>query len=297
MFYSAPSLSTLPVELLYEIQLFAVSEHLPHICKRIYQVFKSAPIAYNAQYILGHLGYSAPSATTAIEAYIARVATLSRTLRFPICSVETFDVVTRSLFPENFQPIGDSPAPAPPTRIHLVELPRRLFRPLVPKKSVNPVKETSLSSSLPQWRDREHPLPYLKKLLSNPSYPPFNVNSHDGYALARAVHAKFIPLVEFLLENDASPIHKNGLAVMVAIRQHDLTLVKMMLEQGSGRTESGQRLKGKKRKLRDRMDSSHAMLKEAVKCHAWDIVDYFVKEKTVVPDMQTLHLMAKLRAR
>jgi hypothetical protein len=43
--------------------------------------------------------------------------------------------------------------------------------------------------------------------------------------------------------------------------------------------------------MEDRISPTPAMLKLAVKCNAQDIVEYFTKEKGVVPDMQTLLMM------
>jgi len=131
--------------------------------------------------------------------------------------------------------------------------------------------------------DREHPLPYLKYLYETPSIPPPDANSHDGYALTKAVHARFIPLIRFLLVHGASPQCKKGLAVMVAIRRKDLTMVRMLVEH----PKSTQ----KRRKLEDRILVTSEMLRMAVKCDARDIVEYLTLEKRCIPDMQTLRMM------
>jgi len=103
------------------------------------------------------------------------------------------------------------------------------------------------------------------------------------------VHARYIPLVRFLLDLGASPASKKNLAVIVAITQKDLALVKMLVE----REDKASLNKGtaKKRKLEDRVVLDSKMLKVALKCDAMDIVEYLTQEKGVVPDIQTLKMM------
>ncbi|KAG6827978.1 hypothetical protein H0H92_009804 [Tricholoma furcatifolium] len=160
------------------------------------------------------------------------------------------------------------------------EMPRRLFRSLAPKQG--PVG----------WKEREEPLPFLRYLFDSPRIPKPNVNSYDGYALTKAVHAKFIPLIQFLLERGAEPQHKNCLAVIVAIRQRELSLVKLLIERDdSPYADVPGKGKRKRRKLEDRVVVNQSMLKAAVKCDARDIIDYLTWEKGCVPDMHTLHMM------
>lgn len=49
--------------------------------------------------------------------------------------------------------------------------------------------------------------------------------------------------------------------------------------------------KVKMQKLEDRVQITPEMLKVAVKLDARDIVEYFMKEKGCVPDLQTLQMM------
>lgn len=192
-------------------------------------------------------------------------SSLDRALRFPICSKEVLDVSTQ--YYEHWTRGWSSTA-----------LPTRLFRSLSPRTIVDN-KTPGL-----RWTDHDHPLPFLKYLWNIPGIPPLNPNSFEGYALARAVHANFIPLVQFLLAHGADPACKNALSVRIAIRQKDLGLVRMLIEQ---------ELKGtrKRQKLGDRVKASTELLRVAVKCDAREIVDYFIKEKGLVPDMQTLRMM------
>jgi len=194
---------------------------------------------------------------------------LSKALRFPISSTDVLDVLRRDpshLIDENTSP----------------ELPRRLFKFLVSKEGV--VGERGR-----RWTDRDYPLPFLKYLYGTygtSGMPLPNINSHDGYTLTKAVHAGFIPLIRFLLAHGASPHCSNGLAVMVAIRQKDLALVRMLIERDDEKKGSA-----KKRKLGDRMQVNSEMLKTAVKCDARDIVVYLMEEKGCIPDLRTIRIL------
>lgn len=190
-------------------------------------------------------------------------STPRRILQYPICSTDVLDVFHRQQ-----RQLLDG--------IASLELPKWPFRSLAPK-------ERLVDGTCPKWTDREHPLPYLEYLYGIPGLPPPNANSHDGYALTKAVHAKFVPLIRFLLAHGASPKCKNGLAVMVAIRRKDLSLVRMLIERQNGTT--------KRRKVEDRMHVTSDMLRVAVKCDAGEIVKYLMSEKGCIPDMQTLRLM------
>ncbi|KAL1672884.1 hypothetical protein EV122DRAFT_283524 [Schizophyllum commune] len=242
-------LDTLPVELLYEVQLFSLSSTLPLTCKRLHSVFKCAPASYQAQYLLGRVCSSRDSEI------------LTRALRYPVCSEAVLDIVCKALILERIPQ-------RPP------ELPKRLFRGLDPSKI-----------SRRKWTDRHYPLPFLRHMIACLPLKP-DCNAHHGYALTRAVHAQFIPLVAFLLEHGASPKHKNGMAVQVAIRQRNLPLVRMLLEREGGSQ------KGKRRRMEDRTPVTKEMLRVAVKSDARDIVDYLTREKGCIPDMQTLMMMS-----
>jgi len=247
-------LEGLPAELLYEIQLFALSEALPNTSKHLRNVFKATTPNFRARYILGRTSHC-----------LKPQSIFSRALQYPICSKEVLEVFLRG--PGSDQLLNETKSP---------ELPKRLFRSLAPKEGL--VDET-----WPKWIDREHPLPYLKYLYETPGIPRPDPNSHDGYALTRAVHAGFVPLIHFLLVHGASPECKKGLAVMVAIRRKDLSVVRMLVERPKGTA--------KRRKLEDRVQTTSEMLRVAVKCDARDIAEYLTLEKGCIPDMQTLRMM------
>ncbi|KAG1742862.1 hypothetical protein EDB19DRAFT_1700714 [Suillus lakei] len=159
------------------------------------------------------------------------------------------------------------------------ELPRRLFRSLSSESLAKP----------PSWTDQDHPLPFLNYLFTCPKISPPDVNSHEGYALTKAVKAGFLPLIRFLLDHGASSRCKNSMPIFVAIYRKDLSLVQLLVDRVDQKPgPGGQKEKGTRQKLEDRAQVTPEMLKVAVKLHARDIVEYFMKEKGCVPDMQTL---------
>ncbi|KAF9007616.1 hypothetical protein BDQ17DRAFT_1351019 [Cyathus striatus] len=251
----------LPVELLYEIQLYALSPSLPCVSRRLRDVFSSVSNSFRAQYIIGQI---------ALVAHRGLAAMYTKLLRYPICKQGVLELLQDQL--EQY---------SKPSRIAKAELPRRLFQNLVPKTDTS------------QWDENDYPLPFLRYLFSLPKIPVIDVNAHDGYALSRSVHARFVPLIRFLLDQGASPSCKRNMAVVIAIRQRDLQIVKVLIEREDKGDKSKETKKSnsKKRKLEDRVELTSDMLKVAVKRNARDIVHYLSMEKGVVPDMQTLQMM------
>ncbi|KAH7884624.1 hypothetical protein F5I97DRAFT_1478915 [Phlebopus sp. FC_14] len=255
-----PTFVNLPVELLYEIQLFATSPTFPQTCKTLHQIFKSSPSSYRAQYLVACMDVSRTR----------EHAILTKMLRYPICNKDVLEAYFRIASTDAAK--GWAP-----------ELPKRLFRSLAAKSGLRKADK---------WSDRDHPLPFLRYLYSSPHLRPPAANSHDGYPLTKAVQAGFIPLVRFLLDQGATPDWKDNLPVNVAIHRKDLRLVKMLVERmDTGKTVDDSRAKRKRRRLEDRVAVTPEMLRTAVRCKAHDIVEYFTKEKGCIPDMQTLLLM------
>ncbi|KAJ3537978.1 hypothetical protein NM688_g6587 [Phlebia brevispora] len=258
------ALHSLPVELLYEIFILAGSHAFPLASRHIHSVFKSAPDSIQAEYIVTRYTDELVLNPRAGHGLVTKA------LRYPICTEAVLEAILRI------------PACTAGIIGHRVELPRRLFRPLNPPTLVSP---------------RPH------------------VDSWEGYPLTKAVASRHIPLVQFLLDHGAAPALKNGLAVHVAIRLKDLALVKMLIEhtdtsgsesrlgqyQNTGRVEIRRRRLSedgvvgrkstKKRKLEDRVEVTQEMLQTAVACNARDIVEYFMQEKSCMPDMHTVKLI------
>ncbi|KAG2150620.1 hypothetical protein DEU56DRAFT_38041 [Suillus clintonianus] len=253
------SLVALPVELLYEIQLFSISPSLPLTCKTLYGIFSASPSSYRAQYLIASVE----------AAQIRNDLIPSKLLRYPICTMDTLEAVFRissDVISSTWRP----------------ELPRRLFRSLTPGSHAKP----------PSWTDQDHPLPFLKYLFACPKIHPPDVNSHEGYALTKAVQVGFVPLIRFLLDHGASPRCKNSMSIIVAIYRKDISLVRLLVDRVDRESNpAGQKEKGTRRKLEDRAQVTPEMLKVAVKLDARDIVEYLMKEKGCVPDMQTLLMM------
>ena len=166
------------------------------------------------------------------------------------------------------------PEPKNHSRVRLCELPHRLLRSLAPRQ---------------EWCTSDEPLPFLQHILDKgTSFPPLNPDSHQGYALTRAVYAHHIPLIRLLLQLGASPACKEGIAVKVAIRQKNLKMVKLLVER-----DHRDKSKEKRRRLGDRIEVDQSMLKLAVKCDATDIIEYLAWDKGVIPDIQTLASIRK----
>ncbi|KAF9030487.1 hypothetical protein BDZ89DRAFT_1091588 [Hymenopellis radicata] len=184
----------LPVELLYLIQLLALSEHLPLTSHHLKNVFDSSPNSFRAQYITRRI----------ITDPVDWPPNLySKVLRYRLCTPPVLEIVcTRCASATNLQ--------------KTTELPKHLFRRLDARKRA--------------YTDSDEPLPFLRLIEANPAIPPLNVNAHSGFALTMAVHASFIPLICYLLEMGASPAAKDAIAVIVAIRKKDVKLVRMLIE-------------------------------------------------------------------
>lgn len=211
----------------------------------------------------------------------------------------------------------------PDVRTQMTELPRRLFRNLSPRPLTTGKRKRG-DPHPSAWTEDDDPLPFLRFLYTHTRIPRPYSDSWDGYALTKAVHAEFIPLVQFLLDHNASPEEKDGLAVMVAIRRKNLPLVRLLIERDgphpaykrrrtreaasevpaivgelpaepSRKDRASMGNSAKRRKLGDRIRVDQDMLKTAAQSDARDIVEYFIQEKGCVPDMQTVLLMGTMR--
>lgn len=158
--------------------------------------------------------------------------------------------------------------PSLPSKQHF-KLPRRLFRALSPSKRVG-----CTNAGVHAFVE------YLFQLRPGP-----DPNSHDGYALVRAVQARNVPIIRLLLAHGADPERRDNLAVMLAIQSKELSLVKLLVERDERTRSSGP---GKRRKMDDRVAVTAAMLTVAVKKRATDIVEWLMQEKSCVPDLWTL---------
>ncbi|KAL5504399.1 hypothetical protein ACEPAH_8474 [Sanghuangporus vaninii] len=290
-------LERLPVELIYEIQLCALSESLPVVNKRAHGIFKSAHATYRAEYLF--LRYISSASNITSSSY-TRGELVTYALRYPLCTEEVLDVSLRRVA-RNRPTLDKGPRPL---------LPKRLFKSLGPRPSSSPYSPTSA------------PLPFLYYLYNNSQIHPRapDPNAHDGYALCRAVHAGFMDLVMFLLRQGAKPGLKDALAVRIAVKKRDLGLVRTLIERdaedefeavssetcpdhvqsavvGRYATEADmkrrRRRSAKRRRVEDRVEVTTAMLRLAVETDARDIVQYFL-EKGARPDLSTIQRMRRI---
>ncbi|KAI6103888.1 hypothetical protein EDD16DRAFT_1900377 [Pisolithus croceorrhizus] len=270
------SLVDLPVELLYEIGLYAVSSALPQTCKTLHAIFKASPASYRAQYLVACMEQSHPREDTII----------TKILRYPICDEDVLEAYFRL-----------TPSEAESRKRWEPELPRRLFRSLATNSSsmqspfgpcVAPGHGRSESETL-RWMEQDHPLPLLRYLYTCPHIHPPAVNSHKGYALTKAVQARFVPLIQFLLSHGAMPHLKSSLAILIAISRRDLPMVRMLVERSE--TTHAQPMGEGAGAERDRVSVTPEMLRIAVKCKAQDIIEYFTREKGCIPDIHTLLML------
>ncbi|RXK35798.1 hypothetical protein M231_06937 [Tremella mesenterica] len=236
-----------------------------------------------------------------------------------------------------------------------VELPRRLFRPplLLPTPSSKPARasQTTVSSSNQRTQDplsvneTFSPTPTLHPLLIYlfSTYSPSS-NSHKGYPLCRAILARDVMLIQFLLHHGADPSVKGWMALELAIHMKDLELVRMLVDrnwverqtssgvsylskratiskdgvvkgsepmrameipgndgrEGRGSTAGGgesvqgreEEVNGrckKRRRISITIDPKFVDL--AMKKGAHDVVEYFVKEKGIMPSLGTIMSM------
>ncbi|KAH9063950.1 hypothetical protein EDB87DRAFT_1575252 [Lactarius vividus] len=236
-------LSSLPVELLYEIQFYAVSDSLPIVCRRLHHIFMLAPATIKADYLMGRrLAHPNKSCRSSIVSFA---------LRYPLCRTpEVLDALLRR------------PVACPPkvTSVAGVRLPRWLFWRLGP----------SGEEALPLLRYL-----YGRRDLSICPIP----DSHQGLPLASAVKAGAIPLVRFLLEQGASPYSKDALALRLAVKRHDLDLVRLLIDTSKSSSEE--------------TGVGPGLLKFAVKFGTGDIAEYLMNEKGCVPDLETISLLSE----
>lgn len=230
---------------MYELHLYALSPSLPIVSNYFFGVFKNTSPFFKATYIVARVEASEISDPGAIY---------SRVLRYPICGRTVFKRICRLL--KDYESSPSSP----------IQLPRRLFRSLLPANGRD-------------WSDQDYPLPFLREVYYAPNLPVINADANEGYALTKAVHAQFTPLVKFLLDKGVSSDRRDGIAIKIAIRSKNLDMLKMLLERP--RPRSG------KMKCRDKVSLHSSMMGIAISSGASDIVGYY-REKGVVPDIPSL---------
>ena len=204
----------------------------------IANVFRNTSSYLKATYILACVEASGHSNSGEIY---------SRALRYPICGRTVFEIIRGLLRDRKLDPKSS------------IELPRRLFRSLIPANGR-------------EWSDQDYPLPFLRDIYDTPDFQVIHVD--EGYALAKAVYVQFTPLVKFLLDKGTSPKSKDGIAVKIAIRLNDLDMFKMLVG-------SWPSIKSPKKEI------AKSMMKLAILSGASEIVGFY-RAKGVVPNIEVL---------
>jgi hypothetical protein len=242
--------------------LLAPNPHLPQVSTTTH-AFLSAP--YTSSYY---------TATYLLDLYKGQLPhlILTRALRHGICSVQVAKDIKRiwdkrrgyvesppPTIPQDPEPSTSTeatisiPTPSPPRptkpALSVPELPRRIFRNLVSTSPIPPL------------------LIYLFE-----TYKP-NPNSFDGYALSRAVLAKNLGVLKYLLSQGADPGKKEGMAIQIAVKLGDLRIVRMLVEHQNLGVPVG----GKQDRVG--MDIPSKWVETAVRSGSDEIVSYFVHEK------------------
>ncbi|CCA67087.1 hypothetical protein PIIN_00921 [Serendipita indica DSM 11827] len=279
------SITALPAELLYSIHLWALNPAFPLTNRSLYATMKNAPRSISARYLF----YRHENTTLDLAGLISHV------LKYPLCTPDVFErfliIVPRPyrhLYPNPRQTVNAPPVVETPVR--LFRLPRRLFRSLEPDKDKNSIKDDATFTFLESLY-KLPPVSYSGTEKTQALLP--DSNSHDGYPLIKAVQAKNRRLINLLLAHKADPSRNQKMAVLLAIQQRDLSLVKLLVE-GTPTTRrqirSSNARKGVQKKT-DLVVVDNVMLGVAVKESATEIVEWLVKEKGVVPDIKTLRSM------
>jgi hypothetical protein len=268
-------------QLLYLIHLFAVNPALPLTSKYFYLVLKRAPPSVMARYLFNR------HCDTSLDL----AGLISKALTYPACTLQVFqrylDIVPasyRHLYPNQRQ-TNDAAAPIKETPTRLFMLPRRFFRDLEPT-TLDGTQQDNARHAFLEFLYALPPVSYVGTDKTQALKP--NTNSHDGYPLIKAVQARDMRLINFLLSHKADPNKKDKSAVLLAIHQRNLDLVKLLVEGNNQRKEGHVR---KKKKKEDIVDVDNILLAAAVRANATDIVEWLVTEKGCVPDIKILRSM------
>ncbi|PVF97220.1 hypothetical protein CPB86DRAFT_707299 [Serendipita vermifera] len=282
---NSPLLS-LPIELLYDIHLWALNPELPGTCKTIYKALKGAPTSISARYLFyRYMGTS-----------LDFVGIITNALRYPLCTLQVFERFL-SIMPPAYKHLYPKPTQTPDGKI-IKETPTRLFK--IPRRLLRGIVDgnTDSKQECRRFLDLLYSLPPVTHPgTTKPQAIKPDSNSHDGYPLIKAVQARDKDIIRFLLAHKADPSRRDKKAVLMAISYRDLDLVKLLVEglqQGvvakmEEITHPRTKSKNKVAPITgDLVAVDNIMLGAAVRNGATEIVEWLVKEKGCVPDIKTL---------
>ncbi|KAJ9097588.1 hypothetical protein QFC21_004622 [Naganishia friedmannii] len=216
------NLDDLPVDILYEIHLLSLSEHLPLINRYLYAALSHPTVTRAARWLIRKYYYSSSNARQQRDS-----RWLCKALECGVCDLEVLQELERIWRDEersvslitatpndaaSSATIGDSNTARP----------RRepLTCPLLPKRIFRHRRSTTSTLAFPIP-------PILHHLFT--TYTP-SPNSHRGYPLCRAVMYADIPLINYLLRRGADPAEKDFLALQIGISRRDMRVVRLLVD-------------------------------------------------------------------
>ncbi|KAF8599661.1 hypothetical protein BDV93DRAFT_525900 [Ceratobasidium sp. AG-I] len=289
----------LPPELLYDILHYSASPQFPLINKYMRHTFKYAPPSLRAAYVLRRLHESPDRPLNPLSPHTI----INAALAYPMCNTLMIDALERiSLSLRALTPLERKRITVFPGRWLFRNL---LTQPKPRRRKPGPLSKHSATASLPAiaasasptFADpRRNPLPFLESLASK--YTLSFSARESAFALSMCVRAGVAqyPLLRFLLQAGADPGAQHCLPLQVAATVGNIDAMKMMVEpseEQDGQEESGgKKVKGgKRRRVEDRVQPSTKVLFAAVKAKHFELAQWLMNEKGVVPDMATLQMM------
>jgi len=152
-----------------------------------------------------------------------------------------------------------------------------------------------------------------------------SANSNQGFGLAMAIYMDCAPVACILLACGADPRQKSGIALQIAAKKGSLGALRLLVERddkleqewhtrlraithelsalsrlrlhslhahaSGARTPAVDQAPAKRRRLADRCTLDVSLLRAAVRARAWDLVQYLMEQKKVVPDVATLRMI------
>ena len=267
------------LQILQQIHLYALNPFFPKVHPDIHSILTSPNSLYASKYLLALYEDYGPSEI------------IVRATRHAVCNVAVICEIKRiwdkrrgytpPKIPSDAASSSSNPKASSPGR----EPTTPRSRPSTPEPTAPPLSCSELPRRLFREPRPDAIDPLLVYLFDH--YLP-SPNSHHGYPLCRAVLTSNHALVEYLLHHGADPGIKSNLALEIAIKKHDLHVIKMLLERKEddkpyddvkGRQMGRERRRKKRRRMSDRVIITPKLVQLALSRGSEEIVNYFVEEK------------------
>ncbi|KAJ9118911.1 hypothetical protein QFC24_005874 [Naganishia onofrii] len=231
------NLDDLPVDILHEIHLFSLSEHLPLLNRYLYAAL-SRPTATRAARWLIRKYYDGGSSLQRGQQQQRQQQQrdsrwLCKALECGVCDLEVLCELER-IWRDEEGDGGEDDAAVSASGLHSPRT-RSLSRPplqcpLLPKRIFRH-RRTPPVAPPPPPPGPATPVPRIDPLLRHlfNHYTP-NPNSHRGYPLSRAVLHGDTQLIEYLLRRGADPREKDFLAVQIGVSRRDVGVVRLLVD-------------------------------------------------------------------